>query len=121
MFMKKYLGIFVLALLVSVFSCKKEVEPACVDCGEKAGEITKRSGFAFYDSTAARYYVDFFFPGSTDTHTVNYVCDLPEKFRKTPLQVVVSGTLFESSLRPTAALNPAGKAYCLKLDSIEEK
>lgn len=118
--MKKYLGIFVLALLTSVFSCKNDEVASCVDCGKKVEEINGRLGFVFYDQTADRYFIDFFSPGSDEVHTANYVCDLPEKFRKTPAQVVVSGTLFETSLRPGNVAYSQAKAYCLKSSSIKE-
>lgn len=117
--MKKHFGIFVLVLLASVFSCKKDEVSPCVDCGKKTGEINDRLGFVFYDSTASHYFIDFFFPGSVDIHTVNYVCDLPEKFRKTPTQVVVSGTIFETSIRPSGTVYAQAKASCLKIISIE--
>lgn len=121
--MKKYLGVFVLALVVLVFSCKKEKElsPECSECGKETGEIEDRRGSVLYDSTFARYYIMMGVPGTFDTFDVGYLCELPEEFQEVGKGVVVSGTLFLTSLAPERSFCCLGRSYCLNLSSIKER
>ncbi|GAB2784204.1 hypothetical protein GCM10027275_30420 [Rhabdobacter roseus] len=117
--MKKYLVFFGLTVLVSGLSCqKKEPAPGCLDCGKKVEEIQERPGRIAYDSAAVRYYVWMHVPGTIDSFRVGYVCELPEAYQEEGQQVVVSGTLYETSLRTTSAICCLDGFYCLALTSV---
>lgn len=123
MFMKKYLGIFVLALLTLVVSCTKDKVDkdevlSCSECGKKTGELTDRRGVVLYDSTFARYYIVMHVPGTIDSFDVGYVCDLSEEHQKVGKHVEVGGSLFLTSLAPNRSFCCLKRSYCLKLSSI---
>ncbi len=124
MFMKKYLGIFFLALVTLIVSCKKdEINEdevlSCSECGQKVGEIKDRQGSVVFDSTVVRYYIMMPVPGTIDSYDIGYVCDLHEEHQKVGKRVVVSGSLFLTSLAPSRSFCCLDKAYCLKLSSVE--
>ncbi|MFB9291987.1 hypothetical protein [Persicitalea jodogahamensis] len=119
--MEKYLGIFVLALLVSVFSCDKDISPDCPECGKKVGKVVERQGTITYDSTAGRYLIHSHIPGTIDAFRAGYLCDLPTAYRETGKRVIVSGTSYETTLRFPTGICCVDENYCLTLSSIKEQ
>lgn len=123
MTMKKYLGIFVSAWLVIVFSCKKEKDlaPDCSDCGSEVEKIIDRKGTISYDSTTSRYFVYMHTPGSIDAFIAGYVCDLPSEYQEIGKQVVVNGTTYETSIHLPIDIICCVTEHCLALSSIREQ
>lgn len=131
MFMKKYLGIFILALLALAFSCKKdevnkeedkkEELSSCTNCGKKTGEVTEREGRIMFDKKAERYVLYSYIPGTIDAFRAGYLCDLPKEYQKEGKEVIVSGTTYETTLRLQLPVCCVDENYCLATSSIKAK
>ena len=120
--MKKYFGILGVALLILVFSCQKDkVSADCPDCGKKVEEIEDRTGSVQFDASSSQYVIVMHIPGTIDAFVAGYICNLPEKYRQTGKQVVVSGTFYETTLRYQRSICCIDGNYCLAISTISEK
>ncbi|WP_207509425.1 hypothetical protein [Telluribacter humicola] len=119
--MKKYLVLFIIVLLVASYSCQQEsLKPTCLDCGKQTGTLTDRPGTVTYDSTSSRYLIAMHVPGTIDSMEGGFVCELPEQYRQVGKQVLVSGTLYQTSLS-FKGVCCWDHYYCLTLSSISER
>lgn len=119
--MKKYLALCIIPLLAIAYACQQNsVKPACLDCGKPTGTLKDRQGTVAYDSTSSRYLIVMHVPGTIDSREGGFVCELPERYRQVGKQVLVSGTLYKTSLS-LKGVCCWDNFYCLTLSSIQER